>query len=83
MKLVAVDGRGWTKERVEAALLAHKTDGKPFELLAANNDFYRTYSVDYHGGAMNPHLVRDGGGPDLLAVLIRPLAKRETSGKKK
>ncbi len=78
MKLVAVDGRAWSKERVDAALAAHQRDGRPFEILASNDDFYRTYAVDYRDGAKNPHLVRDTG-PDLLSVLVKPLARREAA----
>jgi predicted metalloprotease with PDZ domain len=81
MKLAAVDGRAWTRERLAEAVTAHKSDSRPLELLAANNDFYRTYAVDYHDGAKHPHLVRDGGGPDLLAVLVRPLARRPAAKK--
>ncbi len=73
MKLLSVDGRGWSRERLDAAVTAHKSDSRPLEMLAANNDFYRTYSVDYHDGLKIPHLVRDDG-PDLLSVLVRPLA---------
>jgi hypothetical protein len=80
MKLVAVDGRAWTRERLDAALRAHQGDSRPLELMAANNDFYRTYAVDYHGGLQYPHLVREGG-PDLLSVLVRPL-RREAPKKK-
>jgi predicted metalloprotease with PDZ domain len=80
MKLVAVDGRAWSKERLDIALAAHKGDGRPFEILATDNDFYRTYAVDYHGGVRYPHLVRDSG-PDLLAILVRPLARREGTKK--
>lgn len=80
MKLVALDGRAWSKERVEAALAAHKSDGRPFEILAANNDFYKTYAVDYREGTKYPHLVRDAG-PDLLSVLVKPLARRQAAKK--
>jgi len=81
MKLVAVDGRAWTRERLDTALRAHQTDRRPLELMATNNDFYGTYAVDYHGGPRYPHLVREGG-PDLLSVLVRPLARRETPKKR-
>ncbi len=76
-KLIAVDGRAWTKGRTEAAMVAAKGAKRAIDLLAARNDFYRTFAVDYHDGPKFPHLERAGGRPDLLSVLVRPLARRQ------
>ena len=63
MKLVAVNGRAWKKEWVDAALRAAKTGTAPIELLVESSDYYRTFAVDYHGGPRYPHLERDTAQP--------------------
>jgi len=75
-KLTAIDGRAWTKERLEAAMLTAKgAAARKIEVLAMRNDFYRTFAIDYHDGPRHPHLERDASRPDLLAVLLKPLAR--------
>jgi hypothetical protein len=41
-------------------------------LLVENTDYYKTYKLDYHGGEMYPHLVRDESKPDLLSDILKP-----------
>ncbi len=36
-----------------------RTSTAPLELLMVNDSFYRTYSIDYHGGERHPVLERD------------------------
>jgi len=36
-----------------------------------NTEYYKTYSLDYHGGEKYPHLVRDESKPDLLGEIIK------------
>ena len=55
MKIIAVNGRRWTRGVLEQAL----REKGPLELLVQNNDDFRTYTVDYRGGLRYPHLVRD------------------------
>ena len=72
MKLVAVNGRAWTGKGLKQALAEAKTAGSaPIELLFQNNDFYRTFRLDYHGGARYPHLRRLDGRPDLLEPITQ------------
>jgi hypothetical protein len=72
MKLVAVNGRAWTPKILKEALASAKAPGSaPIELLILNDDFYRTYRLDYHGGERYPHLERDGAKPDLLEAICR------------
>jgi hypothetical protein len=47
----------------------------PLQLLVSNGDFYKTYSLDYHGGEKYAHLVRDESKPDVLSEIIKPIAK--------
>ena len=76
MKLVAVNGRSFTPEVLRAALKASVNSSQPLRLLVLNDDYYKTYEVDYHGGERYPHLVRESGQPDLLDQILKPLAER-------
>ena len=59
MKVVAVNGRKFTKDVLGDALQAGKNSNTALELLVENTDYYKTYKLDYHGGEKFPHLVRD------------------------
>ncbi|HYQ87567.1 MAG TPA: M61 family peptidase [Bacteroidota bacterium] len=74
MKLVAVDGRKFSKDILLDALRGHVKDSSPLELLAANGEFYKTYRVDYHLGLRYPSLERIPSKPDLLSSIIKPVA---------
>lgn len=73
MKLIAVNGRIWSKELLHAALKETKNSSQPLELLLENDEFIRTYRLDYHGGEQYPHLERIPDTPDLLEQTIKPL----------
>jgi predicted metalloprotease with PDZ domain len=77
MQVVAVNGRRFTAEVLLMAVAATK-DGGALELLTENNDYYRTHKVEYGGGAMYPHLIRDGSHPDLLSDILAPHAPEVT-----
>jgi hypothetical protein len=53
-----------------------KTSTAPLELLMVSASFYRTYSIDYHGGERHPVLERDPSQPDLLTLILEPLVRR-------
>ena len=72
MKLVAVNGRKFSKEVLGDALRAGKNSSAPLELLVENTEYYKTFKVDYHDGEKFPHLVRDETRPDLLSDIIKP-----------
>ena len=77
MKLVAVNGRSWNAKILKEALAAAKAPGSaPLELLIFNDDFYKVYRLDYHGGERYPHLERDAAKPDLLEAICRPHAAK-------
>ena len=73
MKLVAVNGRGWSAKILRDAVKTAVTDSAPIELLVTRNDFYKTCKVDYHGGEKYPLLERNEARPDLLAEILKPL----------
>jgi predicted metalloprotease with PDZ domain len=74
MKLIAVNGRKWSKDVVRAALRAGVKSQQPLKLLAENGDYYNTYEVNYHEGDRYPHLVREDSQPNLLDAIIKPSA---------
>ena len=69
MKLVAVNGRGWTKNILRDAIRATRTLNQPLELLVRNGEFFKTCKVDYKGGGRYPALERDPSKPDLLSEI--------------
>jgi predicted metalloprotease with PDZ domain len=74
MKLVAINGRAWSKDVLQDALRASPDSKHPIDLLVENAKFFKTYSIDYHAGVRNPHLER-GGGSDVLGEILNPLTK--------
>jgi predicted metalloprotease with PDZ domain len=71
MQVVAVNGRRFTREVFDAALRATEESSDPIQLLVLSDDYYKTCTIDYHGGPRYPHLVRIEGKPDLLSEMIK------------
>jgi predicted metalloprotease with PDZ domain len=71
MRLVAVNGRKYTAEVLDAAIAAAHAEHKPIELLVENSDYYRTLKVEYYDGPRYPHLTRIDGRPDTLSDALR------------
>jgi predicted metalloprotease with PDZ domain len=71
MKIAGVNGRVFTPERLQDAIKAAKGSQQPISLLVLVDDFYETSTINYHGGARVPHLVREDGKPDYLDELIK------------
>jgi predicted metalloprotease with PDZ domain len=71
MRLVAVNGRRFSREIMHDAIRASKSSSAPIELLVENTEYYKTYKIDYHGGESYPHLVRDESKPDLLSEILK------------
>ena len=74
MKLVAVNGRRWSPDGLREAIKAAKNSKEPIELLIENDEYYRTYALDYHGGERYPHLAASGG-----ANVLGEIAKRHAA----
>jgi predicted metalloprotease with PDZ domain len=72
MRVVAVDGRAFSRDVFEAAIKGAKGSATPIAFLAENGGYFHTYDVDYHGGPRYPHLERIAGTKDLLAAIARP-----------
>jgi predicted metalloprotease with PDZ domain len=72
MRVVAVNGRRFSADVLRDALIAGTSGSAPLALLVENTEYFKTYSLDYHGGEKYPHLVRDDSKPDVLSDIIRP-----------
>ncbi len=72
MKLVAVNGRRWSKQGLRDALRASHNSQQSLELLVEDAQFFKTLSIPYHGGEQNPHLERITGQDDLLGKILEP-----------
>jgi len=73
-RLIAVDGRQFSRPVVRAAVQAAKTSAAPLELLVKNGEHYKTHRLEYQGGERYPHLERDPSHPDILSEIIRARA---------
>ena len=76
MRLVAVNGRKWSKQVLREALHATPARREPLELLCENAEYFESYRLDYHDGERYPHLVPEPSRPDLLQAIARPLMPR-------
>jgi predicted metalloprotease with PDZ domain len=70
-KLIAVQGREFTPDRLKDAIAA-TANGTPLELLIKDAEVYRTYRVDYRDGLKYPHLERIAGTQDHLSAILAP-----------
>jgi hypothetical protein len=76
MRLVAVNGRKFDDEELDAVLRAAQSNQAPIEMLVQNLDTYSTLKVDYHTGPKYPHLTQVEGAPDRLGDVIAAKATR-------
>jgi len=80
MKVVAVNGRKFTDDVLDAAIAEAQASRQPIGLLVSSGEFYRTIPVAYYDGPRFPHLKRIEGQPDYLsAILAARAAKTGTS----
>ena len=77
MKIIGVNGRVFTQDLLSEAIKSAKDTSKPITLLVVVDDYFRTCTINYHGGVRYPHLVRDGDRPDYLDELIKPHASSQ------
>jgi predicted metalloprotease with PDZ domain len=74
MKVIAVNGRAITADRMREAIAATKDGKSKLQLLVENGDYYRTYALDYSGGERYPHLERVSGTSDRIGDIFKPKA---------
>ncbi len=80
MKLVAVNGRRFSREVLRDALRETKAS-KSIELLLDNGEFFRTFKIDYDGGDRHSMLTADPAKPDLLSQILKPLTAEPPAAK--
>src|SRR5581483_12330798 len=68
MKLIAVNGRRFTPDVLRTAIREAKGSQQPIELLMQNDDYFKTYKLDYHDGEKYPLLQRNQN-PDTLTEI--------------
>lgn len=73
MKILAVNGRRFNPARLRAAVEASQRSGA-LTLVVDNAEEVSTRTLKYDRGLRYPHLVREGGKPDLLSAIYAPRA---------
>ncbi len=76
MKVVGVNGRVYTHDLLDDAIKeakdgAAKDGSQPISLMYVDDEFYKTATINYHGGERYAHLVRNDQVPDYLDDLIK------------
>jgi len=71
MKVVGVNGRVYSHDLLEDAIKAAKEGSQPISLLYVDDEYYKTATINYHGGERYAHLVRNDEVPDYLDDLIK------------
>ncbi len=72
MRILAVDGRAYSRDRLARAIAGSTSSEKPIDLVVEAAGFVKTCSVAYHRGTKVPHLERVAGKPDLLSEIAAP-----------
>jgi len=72
MAIVSVNGRPFSPAVFEEELNAATAATRPMEFVVRHGEDERTLRVDYHGGAVYPHLERNASRPDVLAAILAP-----------
>ena len=74
MKVIGVNGRVYNHDHLEDAIKASPDSQQPISLTVVDDDYIRTFNINYHGGPRYPHLERNANQPDYLDDLIKPRA---------
>ncbi|GAC1583222.1 MAG: M61 family metallopeptidase [Candidatus Velthaea sp.] len=69
MKIVALGGRMFGRDAVDATLREGVHSPLPLQVITDDQGIFTVRSVDYHGGPRYPHLVRVPGTADLLVPI--------------
>jgi predicted metalloprotease with PDZ domain len=72
MKVMGVNGRVYNRDLLDDAIKAAKDSSQPIVLLVVDDEYIRTCTINYHGGARYAHLVRVNDRPNYLDELIKP-----------
>jgi predicted metalloprotease with PDZ domain len=71
-RLIAVDGRRYSKAVLHDALNAGGTEARTIRLLIEKDDMFTSVDLHYAGKARYPRLERDTSVPDVLSTIMAP-----------
>ncbi len=71
-KIIAVNGREFNPAVLRNAVADAVKGTAPIVLIVKDGEYYKTFSLDYHGGEKYPHLERNKAKADLISDIIRP-----------
>jgi predicted metalloprotease with PDZ domain len=74
-KIIAIDNKAYTDDRLKDAIDIAKTDKDPIDLIVSNTDEFQVVHLDYHGGQLYPRLERTGTGPNFLDQILQPMTQ--------
>jgi len=77
MTVVAVNGRKFTAEVLDAAIADAQKTRQPIALLVETDDYFRTLSVPYFDGPRYPHLTRVESSPDTLTEVLKSRTRKD------
>ncbi|HEV2576558.1 MAG TPA: PDZ domain-containing protein [Acidobacteriaceae bacterium] len=72
-KLIAINGRTFSADRLRDAIDDAKSSKEPIHLLMQTEDYIVPVNIDYHDGQRYPVLVRDDSKKDFLDEITTPL----------
>jgi predicted metalloprotease with PDZ domain len=72
MKLLGVNHRRWTADRLREAVETTRKGREKLVLLLENHEYFKTVTLDYSAGEKYPHLERVRDKPDVLGDILRP-----------
>lgn len=75
MKLVAVNGRRYSKHVLRDAIGATKAAPASLKLLVDNDGFFREVPVEVRGGERYPTLAREAATGDVIGAILAPKAE--------
>ena len=75
MRILAVNGRGYTYALMHAAIKEAKGKGPAIEFIVENTGYYKVIRLDYHDGEKYPQLERVNGTPARLGDILQPMTK--------
>ncbi|HEU5181664.1 MAG TPA: M61 family peptidase [Candidatus Polarisedimenticolia bacterium] len=74
MKIIAVNGMRYSKDRIREAVAESSGSDHPIDLVVENGEAIKSYRVDYKDGAKYPRLERIPGKKDLLSQITESRA---------
>ncbi len=72
MKLVSINGRGYSTSVLREAVAQAQRDRKPLEIRVQDDGVIGSRTIRYDGGLKFPHLVRVQGSADYLEQILAP-----------